>query len=102
MGSFIEFDDTDPIGLDSFLRIKPLRRGIEVAIRPTISKWMDIKYERLGDFCYYCRKLGHIDRKCDAINDECNASKEMVYRYSPWMRASPFKKKQVVKRGGWE
>ncbi|KAL2941943.1 Proline/serine-rich coiled-coil protein 1 [Bienertia sinuspersici] len=31
----------------------PLRRGMRVATNPNSSKWVDVKYERLGDFCYF-------------------------------------------------
>ncbi|KAL2930103.1 Retrotransposon Gag-like protein 3 [Bienertia sinuspersici] len=47
---------------------KPLRRGLRIGINPTTSKWVDIKYERLGDFCYYCGRPGHVDRDCYNIN----------------------------------
>ncbi|KAL2906175.1 Cobalt-precorrin-5B C(1)-methyltransferase [Bienertia sinuspersici] len=94
-GGFIEFDDSnDPLGLDNLIRLKvmmdigkPLRRGIKV----------DIKYERLGDFCYYYGKLGHVDRDCDAINGEEDNKKEMVYKYGPWMRASLLKRNRISK-----
>lgn len=69
MGGLIEYDDSDPLGLDQFMRMKvsidigkPLRRGMKIATGNNTAKWVDIKYERLGDFCYFCGRLGHIDR----------------------------------------
>ncbi|KAL2943337.1 hypothetical protein RDABS01_031685, partial [Bienertia sinuspersici] len=60
-GGFIKYDDTDPLGLENSMRVKvtldiskPLRRGMRIATCNSVSKWVDIKYERLGDFCYIC------------------------------------------------
>ncbi|KAL2933311.1 Bud site selection protein RAX2 [Bienertia sinuspersici] len=58
MGGFVEFDDTDPLG------------GVKIEISPNITKWVDIKYERIGDFCYFCGKLVYVDRDCEAIHEE--------------------------------
>ncbi|KAL2898419.1 Nonribosomal peptide synthetase ACTTS4 [Bienertia sinuspersici] len=38
------------------------RRGLKTATGNDSSKLVDIKYERLGDFCYFCGRLGHVDR----------------------------------------
>lgn len=76
---------------------KPLRRGIKIATGQKASKWVDIKYERLGDFWYYCGRLGHIDKDCSFITDDEGTSKELVYKYGPWMRASPLKRNKVPK-----
>ncbi|KAL2941944.1 hypothetical protein RDABS01_030294 [Bienertia sinuspersici] len=104
MGEFLEFDDTDPLGLDNFMRVKvmidigkPLRRGAKIATSANSSKWVDIKYERLGDFCYYCGKLGHVDRDCNEIEESKDELKEMVYKYGPWLRASSLKRGRVSK-----
>ncbi|KAL2937188.1 Zinc finger protein RTS2 [Bienertia sinuspersici] len=54
------------------------------------------KYERLGDFCNYCGKLGHVDRDYeDMVNKE--EKMEMAYRYGPWTRASPLKRGIISK-----
>ncbi|KAL2904606.1 Gag polyprotein [Bienertia sinuspersici] len=103
MGGFVEVDESDPLGLDNFLRIKvmidvgePLRRGMKISTSTSGSKWVDIIYERLEDFCYYCGKLGHLDRDCKEMMIE-EEKKEMVYRYGPWMRASPLKWSKMSK-----
>ncbi|KAL2905711.1 hypothetical protein RDABS01_004421 [Bienertia sinuspersici] len=99
MGGFIEFDNSDPLGLDNFMRLKvlidiakPLRRGFKIAVRTNTTKWVDVKYERLGDFCYFCGRLGHTDKDCPNIAKEDESSNEVVYKYGPWMRASPLKR----------
>ncbi|KAL2942098.1 hypothetical protein RDABS01_030448 [Bienertia sinuspersici] len=99
MGGFLEMDDSNRLGLDNILRIKvmvdvgkPLRRGMKIATNTNSSKWVYIKCERLGDFCYFCGKVRHVDRDCEAIDNEEVEKKEMVYRYGPWMRASPLRR----------
>ncbi|KAL2902448.1 Cellular nucleic acid-binding protein-like protein [Bienertia sinuspersici] len=99
MGGLMEYDDTDPLSLERYMQMKvlvdvrkPLRRGLKIATRVNVTKWVDIKYERLGDFCYFCGRLGHIDRDCGFYNGEENNGKDTVYRYGPWLRASPLKR----------
>ncbi|KAK1383567.1 CCHC-type domain-containing protein [Heracleum sosnowskyi] len=59
MGTFVEFDETDPIGWSKNmcfrvdLRLdKPLKRGIRVATTAG-SKWVSYRYERLMDLCMW-------------------------------------------------
>lgn len=97
LGGFIEFDDSDPLGWEEFMRIKvmiditkPLRRVIKVATG-TAFKWVGIKYERMGDLCYYCGRLGNSDRDC-MFQGATEDGKTMVYKYGPWLGASPHKR----------
>ncbi|KAL2939065.1 Dihydrolipoyl dehydrogenase mitochondrial [Bienertia sinuspersici] len=76
---------------------KPLRRGIKITQNNNNVRWVDIKYERLGDFCYYCSMLGHVDRNCTMIAAEEVAKKEMVYKYGPWLQESPLKRYRLSK-----
>uniref|UniRef100_A0A803MIX6 CCHC-type domain-containing protein n=1 Tax=Chenopodium quinoa TaxID=63459 RepID=A0A803MIX6_CHEQI len=71
LSGFIEFDDDDPLGWDEYVRMKilvdirkPLRRGVFLATGSSSTKWVDMKYERLSDFCFFCGQLDHTDREC--------------------------------------
>uniref|UniRef100_A0A803L0E4 DUF4283 domain-containing protein n=1 Tax=Chenopodium quinoa TaxID=63459 RepID=A0A803L0E4_CHEQI len=65
LGGFLEFDDSDPLGWDEFIRVKvminitkPLRRGIKISTGSSILKWVGFKYERLGTFVTFVGELG--------------------------------------------
>uniref|UniRef100_A0A803QI78 Zinc knuckle CX2CX4HX4C domain-containing protein n=1 Tax=Cannabis sativa TaxID=3483 RepID=A0A803QI78_CANSA len=38
------------------------------------TKWLDFKYERLSDFCFYCGKLDHAKKYCHAYLQKCDES----------------------------
>ncbi|OMO78284.1 hypothetical protein CCACVL1_14522 [Corchorus capsularis] len=44
---------------------KPLVNGFWTSRADLTKVWVDLKYERLGDFCYNCGMLGHTDRGCE-------------------------------------
>ncbi|KAK1396321.1 hypothetical protein POM88_006184 [Heracleum sosnowskyi] len=53
LGGFLKYDDSGPIEWEEFMRInvlleidKPLPRGIEIKLSPTLTKWFGFKYER--------------------------------------------------------
>lgn len=96
LGGFLDFDNTDSFGWDEFMRIKvlcdiekPLRRGVKLATGPETEIWLDIKYERLGDLCYFYGKLGHTDRDCQSQVKATESENDVVYQYGPWLVASP-------------
>lgn len=81
-----------------FLRTKvsinikdPLIAGFWIH-RPHLPKiWVQVRYEKLMDFCYNCRRLRHEQRLCKRtkIMDPMNPTKSM---YGPWMDVQPLKK----------
>lgn len=59
LGGFLEYDDSDPLGWEEYMRIKisldiekPLRRGCTIANGRDSSLWIGLKHERLGDYCF--------------------------------------------------
>uniref|UniRef100_A0A803NAH3 CCHC-type domain-containing protein n=1 Tax=Chenopodium quinoa TaxID=63459 RepID=A0A803NAH3_CHEQI len=59
-----------------------------IAINATKTTGIGFKYERLGDFCYFCGKLGHTDRDCLEQAKEDNEI-ALVFQYGPFLVASP-------------
>ncbi|KNA02900.1 hypothetical protein SOVF_214260, partial [Spinacia oleracea] len=53
-----------------------------------LAKWCGIQYERLEDFCFYCGRLDHVDRDCQAPLPD-GGMKAVVYEYGPWLGSSP-------------
>ncbi|KAL2892746.1 hypothetical protein RDABS01_008655 [Bienertia sinuspersici] len=41
--------------------------------------------------------IRHIDKDCDDINGDGENTKEMVYKYGPWLRASPLRRNKMSK-----
>uniref|UniRef100_A0A803L3E1 DUF4283 domain-containing protein n=1 Tax=Chenopodium quinoa TaxID=63459 RepID=A0A803L3E1_CHEQI len=96
-GGFLDFDDSDPIGWGECMRIKILvdinkllQRGMRLATGQNSSRWIDIQYEPLADFCVFCGMLDHTDREWQQ-KERTKDEEEVVYQYGPWLRASPWK-----------
>ncbi|KAI7990584.1 hypothetical protein LOK49_LG12G02504 [Camellia lanceoleosa] len=72
IGSFIDMDYGDGgTTWENFLRIqvwlnvsRPLQRCMLIALQERDPGWVSFKYERLPNFCYYYRMLGHDDKEC--------------------------------------
>uniref|UniRef100_A0A803N409 DUF4283 domain-containing protein n=1 Tax=Chenopodium quinoa TaxID=63459 RepID=A0A803N409_CHEQI len=103
LGGFIDFDEYDPLVWGEFVRIKvfvdikkPLHRGLFMAVGGSKPKWIDIKYEQLDDFCFYCGCLDHTDKMCARKEEDDEKCSEIVYQYGPWLRASPMKTSQAA------
>lgn len=47
---------------------------------------IQLQYERLGDFCYWCGCLGHVQSHCLLPEIPYDGS---VSPFGPWLRASP-------------
>ncbi|OMO61130.1 Endonuclease/exonuclease/phosphatase [Corchorus capsularis] len=63
---------------------KPLIPGFWVPRQDKGKLWVRLKYEKLGDFCFSCGKIGHLSKFCDAVTLE--SSRESAY--GPWMKAA--------------
>jgi len=75
IGEFLEYDVKNSANhLRSYMRIrvlldvsKPLKRQKKIKRLGGDSQIVKFKYERLGNFCYYCGVLGHIEDYCDKL-----------------------------------
>ncbi|XP_019160882.1 PREDICTED: uncharacterized protein LOC109157430 [Ipomoea nil] len=72
VGSFIRCDDRRVGGpWKTFYRVrvsvpvdKPLKRRMKLLRRDKSWGWVNLKYERLHNFCFCCGLLGHLDSFC--------------------------------------
>ncbi|XP_021729145.1 uncharacterized protein LOC110696162 [Chenopodium quinoa] len=107
----IEIDKSDPLCWEEYIRVKVLvnitkshRRGMKVVVESGSTKWVGFKYERLGDFCYYCGRIGHTVKDCEE-KDKCDAASPIVFQYGPFLSASPHRSKvseaEREKEKGW-
>uniref|UniRef100_A0A803KPE0 Zinc knuckle CX2CX4HX4C domain-containing protein n=1 Tax=Chenopodium quinoa TaxID=63459 RepID=A0A803KPE0_CHEQI len=102
LGGFIKLDDSDPLGWGECMRIKvlvdinkPFRSGLFLASGQNQSRWIDLKYERLADFCFFCGRLDHTEKECQYKEQAKEGDTKMAYQYGPWLRASPRKRIRV-------
>lgn len=65
--------------------MKPLRRGVCLAVSRTETRLLGIKYERLLNFCFACGRIGHSQKGCEFMEEEKELS--TVSEYGPWLRA---------------
>ncbi|KAL2925942.1 hypothetical protein RDABS01_000013 [Bienertia sinuspersici] len=75
MGSFVEFDGTDPFDYKKIHEVGG------------VQKWVDIRYEKqLLDLCVICGMFGHVAKDCAYYDEDMP---ESMYPYGAWLRASP-------------
>ncbi|MED6194492.1 hypothetical protein PIB30_029012 [Stylosanthes scabra] len=65
----------------------PILKGVNIGSKEDGLIWVEFRYEKLPNFCYYCGLIGHEESNCycaniDAEKGECK-SKEM----GPWFKA---------------
>lgn len=52
---------------------------------------MVFRYEKLGDFCFICGRLDHIDKDCPNLFSDEYAGLWEKKQYPPWLRADGLK-----------
>lgn len=95
IGEFLEVDsneDGDCWGPSLRIRVnidisKPLRRGIKFCVENNPKElWVEIKYERLPDFCFFCGLIGHTHKDCDFIIQGTTQGNQIKKEYGLWMK----------------
>lgn len=64
---------------------KPLKRRMKLKREGGSWSWVNFKYERLGNFCFVCGMLGHVERECSVVY--ANPGKVIEKAYGVWLRA---------------
>ena len=94
-------DEGDQYGVN-FIRLrvavdiqKPLCRGRTIITARGKEGWVNFRYERLPNICYWCGKLTHGDRECPLWIRSRGTLKDGDQQFGAWLRATtpnPFKK----------
>lgn len=103
IGSFLDFDNSDPLGWSEFMRVKvlvditkPPRKGATIRTGPSSTAWIGFKYERLEKFCYFCGMIGNLERECQApVTRKVKEGEKIVYHYGPWLTGFPTRRPRM-------
>ena len=96
----------------NFMRVRvsinislPLCHGQVLSLEDGGEVWVNLKYERLPNICYWCGCLTHSDRDYEVWINSDGTLKAGDQEYSPWLRA-PFtpnpRRSMVVVHGFYE
>lgn len=93
VGTFVKSDSKNFEGMwRNYLRIlvsvdvrSPLKSQMRVKKTGGDWLWIKFKYEKLPSFCFYCGRIGHTDKFCEALFD--NPEDKEVRKYDSSLRA---------------
>ncbi|KAK4424823.1 Vinorine synthase [Sesamum alatum] len=86
---FISWPDSLRIRINLNVMI-PLKRALRLRLNGGGSSIVRFTYERLPNFCYFCGKLGHIQRFCELTFADDFVDPGAYSPYGPWLRESLF------------
>ena len=82
----------------SFFRVRvlvditlPLCRGRVISLPNGSKSWVNFKYERLPNICYWCGRLDHNDRDCELWIESNGTLTAEQQQYDSRLRAPPYK-----------
>ncbi|KAH7841280.1 hypothetical protein Vadar_027865 [Vaccinium darrowii] len=67
----------------------PLKRGCMVRMEASQPFWVEFRYERLPNFCFYCGLVGHDLQSCTKRFSDMEDNSLRTAQYGEWIRASP-------------
>ncbi|KAH7833675.1 hypothetical protein Vadar_008660 [Vaccinium darrowii] len=67
----------------------PLKRGCMVKMEASRPFWVEFRYERLPNFCFYCGLVGHDLQSCTTRFSDMDDNSLRNAQYGEWIRASP-------------
>ncbi|KAK6126484.1 hypothetical protein DH2020_039757 [Rehmannia glutinosa] len=65
---------------------KPLLRGSYISLGVE-SCWVDFTYENLQGFCFYCSRVGHLDRTCYIRKEDIQLGNICEGQFGEWLQA---------------
>ena len=111
IGNYIgQFVYSDPKNFDglwkSFLRVrvrmdisKSLKKNMKIKKRNQEETWVNFKYERLPNFCFFCGIIGHAERSCVKLYQY--PDKNAPRLFGTFLRA-PVGRSQVKPNSQWK
>uniref|UniRef100_A0A803NKB3 Reverse transcriptase domain-containing protein n=1 Tax=Cannabis sativa TaxID=3483 RepID=A0A803NKB3_CANSA len=93
----IELEEDKPFTWTPFMKIlvdidvhKPLVSGYFFDLTSGVKQWLQVKYVKIGIFCYFCGCLGHQRRGCKLSSPVTVAKNDGVPfpMYGPWLSTS--------------
>lgn len=64
-----------------------LLRGTKVKFEGR-KAWVDFKYENLAAFCFYCGRVGHVEKSCGVRKKDVNVGEVEEGQFGEWLRAN--------------
>lgn len=110
IGNFIgQYVSSDPKNFDglwkSYLRIrvrvdvsKSLKSNMKIKKRNQEEYWVNFKYERLPNFCFFCGIIGHAEKSCVKLYQY--PDKNAPRLFGTWLRA-PVGRNQAKPNSQW-
>lgn len=69
-----------------------LIRGKKINIEGGENRWVNFKYERLPNFCYWYGMLDHAIKECPERSLENGSVEEGNLQYGAWLRGDPWRR----------
>lgn len=66
---------------------KPLLRGTKLRLQDQVI-WATFEYEKLATFCFYCGRVGHLERNCAVRTQDAKNGTLTRGQYGDWLKAS--------------
>ena len=67
---------------------EPLCQGRQIVRSGGMESWVDFKYERLPNLCYWCERLIHHDKDCLTQLKKRRANRDEEKHFGSWLRVN--------------